>query len=137
MSKLKVAQDLIDIFYPIGSVYLTRDFNFDPNEKFGGTWVRQTGAYIYCCIDELINGWRGSEPKTVSHKLTIDEIPPHNHAINQSHPWNSTSSNSFKIHRVQNTYDVGLNFWTENSGGGKGHTHDIPYIGVFFWARTA
>lgn len=29
---------LIDLFYPIGSYYETSDADFNPNEKWGGTW---------------------------------------------------------------------------------------------------
>ena len=29
---------MLDTIYPVGSVYLTIDDNFDPNEKFGGSW---------------------------------------------------------------------------------------------------
>lgn len=31
-------------FYPVGSVYLTKDASFDPAEKFGGTWVNESGG---------------------------------------------------------------------------------------------
>lgn len=33
-----------DDFYPVGSVYLTKDSAFDPSVKFGGTWVNESGG---------------------------------------------------------------------------------------------
>lgn len=29
---------LLDLFYPVGSYYVTSDANFNPNESWGGTW---------------------------------------------------------------------------------------------------
>ena len=37
MSKLKIAQDILDIIYPIGSVYINT-INVNPNKLFGGVW---------------------------------------------------------------------------------------------------
>ena len=45
MSKLKIAQDLFDIIYPIGSVYLTIN-DVNPQTLFGGTWVKCSGGFI-------------------------------------------------------------------------------------------
>lgn len=33
-----------DDFYPIGSVYLTKNSTFDPAKKFGGTWKNESGG---------------------------------------------------------------------------------------------
>lgn len=44
MPTLKVAQDLIDIFYPVGTYYETSDSDFDPNIEWGGTWVQDTNG---------------------------------------------------------------------------------------------
>ena len=30
---------LVDMFYPVGTIYQTTDANFNPNVSFGGTWV--------------------------------------------------------------------------------------------------
>ena len=39
-----------DTIYPVGSVYLTIDDNFDPNEKFGGSWSRiEDGRFLEAC----------------------------------------------------------------------------------------
>lgn len=29
---------LLDLFYPVGSYYVTSDASFNPNESWGGTW---------------------------------------------------------------------------------------------------
>lgn len=37
MAKLHLAQQLIDILWPVGSVYISTDAA-NPSTKFGGTW---------------------------------------------------------------------------------------------------
>ena len=46
MPKLKIAQELLDIIYPVGSVYLTIN-DVNPQTLFGGTWVKIYGGYLY------------------------------------------------------------------------------------------
>lgn len=36
---LKICQELYDLFYPVGSIYMTM-VNINPSQLFGGTWVR-------------------------------------------------------------------------------------------------
>lgn len=43
---------LLDAVYPIGSLYWTKDKNFNPNISFGGFWVRVKNAFIYAAGDE-------------------------------------------------------------------------------------
>ena len=52
---------LLNAVYPIGSLYWTKDANFDPNKKFGGYWVRIEGAFIYAAregdtVGDVIKG---------------------------------------------------------------------------------
>lgn len=42
MATLKVARELVDIFYPVGSYYETSNASFNPNTSWGGTWVEDT-----------------------------------------------------------------------------------------------
>lgn len=49
--KIKIAQELkqaiADIFYPIGSVYISVN-DINPSTLFGGTWSRITDGYLFC-----------------------------------------------------------------------------------------
>lgn len=36
---------LLDLFYPVKSLYMTEDTSFDPNTTWGGTWVQLDGGY--------------------------------------------------------------------------------------------
>lgn len=38
---------LLDVFYPVGSIYISMDSSFDPNVSFGGTWAKiENGRFI-------------------------------------------------------------------------------------------
>lgn len=36
----KAINGIVDLVYPVGTVYETMDINFDPNVTWGGTWVK-------------------------------------------------------------------------------------------------
>jgi hypothetical protein len=36
--------EMLDFFYPVGSVYMTADADFQPSEAFGGAWEEITGT---------------------------------------------------------------------------------------------
>lgn len=38
-------QVLLDLFYPVNTLYLTDDENFNPNSAWGGTWEQLDGGY--------------------------------------------------------------------------------------------
>ena len=90
MSKLKIAQDLFDIIYPIGSVYLTIN-DVNPQTLFGGTWVKCSGGFIYGSTGTGISGDNGNgsgtsvsssgSGNTGSTKLSVSQMPSHNHTI--------------------------------------------------------
>lgn len=81
-----------------------------------------------------------------SHKLTVNELPAHNH-LEQLHiqnvgtmPMGGGSSGTYHYEltsgaaRGRNGSSPGV---TANTGSGYGHTHDINYIGCNFWVRIA
>lgn len=74
----------INAIYPVGSVYLTMDINFNPNESFGGTWeITSEGKALFGADitgqdpDFETPGLTGGEK---THTLTTDELPPHDHS---------------------------------------------------------
>lgn len=135
--------------YPVGSVYITYN-NVNPGTFLGGTWERfgqgrtlvgeGTGDDGSTSMSFTANN-TGCEYK---HKLTIDEMPTHKHAIflqnTQSNPqvfapkWTVALPNSCK----QYTSDTKLfGPSTNNQGGDTSHNNIQPYITVHFWKRIA
>lgn len=45
MAKLHVAQELIDIMWPVGSIYISVN-NTSPQTLFGGSWTRIPGMFL-------------------------------------------------------------------------------------------
>lgn len=150
MPKLKIAQELLDIIYPVGSIYLTIN-DINPQTLFGGTWEKISGGYIYgasSSLEQTSFHGRGAQ----STKLTVDQIPKHGHWIlalnknpngyNYSSHMDYDSPGSKCVIDFSTTYNPDTRGWGNSvgiqmTGGNQGHTHDIATIDVFMWKRTA
>ena len=123
----------------------------DPKILFGGTWERLKGGFLYGAIESYGVGnsigtkTNESSGNTGSTTLTINQIPSHQHNIQGAN--SSGSSVNWTDRAVSYSSDaVGYNAGvrTNYQGGGQGHTHslnshthNIPYMAVFIWKRTA
>ncbi len=77
-----LCRQLLDAFYPVGTLYQTLDAAFDPNRAFGGQWQlvaegaapRQAGSQ---------NGARpvGTVYGEAAHALGVAEMPRHTHDL--------------------------------------------------------
>ena len=100
---------ILDLIYPIGSIYFTADKIFDPNTIFGGTWeqlINDSGKKRCVLISNTDNGktttslittYEATEPKP--HKHSIKEHF-HNlllHKLKHSHPLGEKAIVSLKI----------------------------------------
>lgn len=143
MAKLHLAQQILDIIWPVGSIYLS-DNATNPNTKFGGTWVKLSGGFIYGSTITSGNTYstgNGTGTATNSHTLTIDQMPSHKHQINAnwardkgSAGWGATIANYSTGYIFEPAH---LYSEMKETGGGKGHSHNIPYIACSIWRRTA
>lgn len=79
MSKIKVAQDLIDFFYPVGSYYETSDINFNPNITWGGTWKEDSAGRVLVAYDQT-----QTEFNTVGKTLGSKYLQSHGHSFSGS-----------------------------------------------------
>lgn len=149
MPKLKIAQELLDIIYPVGSIYLTIN-NINPQTLFGGTWEKIYGGYLYAAERSIgktnYMGWG-----TQSTALSVEQIPAHRHeeTIQTSDGnFNTVCRNRTGGDRSRAVWpENAIGGWTNNgsgdlmrteyNGGGKGHTHNIATVDVFAWKRTA
>ena len=61
------ASGLLNMFYPVGSYYETSDSTFDPNVRWGGTWVQDT--QIYEKKTNLYNGTFTSGSATLNESV--------------------------------------------------------------------
>lgn len=117
--------------YPVGAIYLSvTDAN--PAALFGGTWERIGGRFLLGADTTYTAGSTGGE---AAHTLTVDEMPKHNHEIDNLNA--SGSSTPFMTVQAQDNKGFGGNVQTMYAGGGKAHNNMPPYLTVFMWQRVS
>lgn len=137
-------EELRDVFFPVGAVYITYNNN-NPGNFLGGTWVQfgkgQTliGQGQFTDKNEITytfaEGETGGEYK---HKLTVSEMPSHNHRQQVAAGTGNADGyqrRDYNGEGYSNLYDALHD--TQNRGGDGYHNNLQPYITVYFWRRTA
>lgn len=129
--------DLLNVFYPVGSIYETMDSSFDPNKKWGGTWERIKGRTLVG-VDENDNDFNIAE-KTggeKTHTLVVSELPQHTHD-NYAKRTNITINNSGNTHVTCHSSNSGATVGNNigSTGEGVAHNNLQPYITCFIWKR--
>lgn len=116
--------------YPVGAIYLSvTDVN--PAALFGGTWARIGGRFLLGADDTYAAGSTGGE---AAHTLTVDEMPKHNHEIDNLNA--SGSATPFMTVQAQDKRGFGGNVQTMYAGGDGSHNNMPPYLAVFMWKRV-
>lgn len=135
---------LLNKIYPVGAVYITYN-NINPSTFLGGTW-EQFGQGRTLIGEGTGNDGSTSMSFTTNssggeyqHKLTVDEMPSHNHSRDTYTSGSEATGYGLARHSV-GFYDrvmVSGSGDTGNKGGDASHNNVQPYITVFFWRRTA
>ena len=146
-SNISMIQRMLDGYwktiYPIGSIYISTNSNFNPNTIWGGTWRKTAkGRCLIGANDTYPLGSTGGEE---THYLTVNEMPSHDHSLSD---W----AMSWKQNGAQGEVNLGVSAtaeaWNNNrgyfksqtskpSGGGQPHNNMQPYLAVYIWERTA
>lgn len=147
-------EELLDLVYPVGSVYISFN-NTSPENFLGGTWTQIQDRFLLAASSTYPAGFNGGE---ATHTLTQAEIP--NYTIPQTSLTGTTNqiycnkeNTSGIISQVvtvnNRAYNQGGsdNRWSRftinashshsSGGGGQAHNNMPPYIGVYMWRRTA
>lgn len=83
--------NLMDIVYPVGSVFISNN-SVSPADFIGGTWTKLDSDTFIC------NGTPGATGGTNSIRLTIDQMPSHNHTLAGYGEWlGGNSQNYLKV----------------------------------------
>ena len=130
-------------YYPVGSIYLSVN-STNPGTIFGGTWEQIKDRFLLACGSTYSNGSTGGE---ANHKLTINEMPSHNHtftdrAYEGAGQWGILTNEQGGTNGVYYTHS------TNETGGSQAHTHPFtgtastqshiqPSITCYMWKRTA
>lgn len=126
--------DLLNKIYPVGSVYISVN-STNPGNFLGGTWVEFGQGKTLVGVNTSDSNFNTVE-KTggeATHKLTISEMPSHNH---YNDTWAANASGSQYLYFYGQRGTPG-NRYTGSTGGGGAHNNLQPYITVYFWKRTA
>ena len=129
----KTLADLLDLVYPIGSIYMNTN-NVNPQSIFGGVWQKIEGRFLLGSSDDYTLGLLGGE---ATHTLTVNEMPSHNHkqTVTAARSGSGTTYVSWNANNLFGNKDTDARN-TLNTGGGKAHNNMPPYIVVNMWKRT-
>lgn len=108
-----IKDQLYEKVYPVGSVYMTSDDNFNPEEVFGGTWHHVTDD-VY--LKAVMSGG-GSIGGSTDHVITSSNLPPHVHGMKHTHNVSSKGYYAIATQKV----------WQFETFGGKFTDHSARY----------
>ena len=151
MATLKISQEILNIIYPVGSIYMSTN-STNPSTLFGGAWKQIKDRFLLACGDNYSNGVTGGEAE---HILTPSELAYHDHmGRNYSHNWNAGVSIpagrsyavsygteggqwAYSAGNIINNSEINDMVETGGTGGNQPHNNMPPYLTVYMWYRTA
>lgn len=116
-----------DLIYPIGAIYLSVSAT-NPATLFGGKWEQIKDRFLLAAGDTYAIGTTGGE---ATHKLTVNEMPSHNHVLKKGNTLGNGSGIMWSGTTTENT--AGVN----STGGNAAHNNMPPYLTVYMWKRVA
>lgn len=138
--------------YPVGSIYISTNANFNPQTTWGGSWNRTAeGRCLIGANDAYPIGSMGGSAThthaTQGHTLTINEMPSHSHSFSKP-PWTNaeyTAGSRYLSSYGSSSVSTVTTGTTNATGGGQAHSHGDtlssssmqPYLSVYIWERTA
>lgn len=127
-------------YWPIGSIYISV-VNTNPSQWFGGVWESFGAGRVLIGFDssqtEFNKVLKTGGEKT--HKLTVNEMPPHAHEVNVAIDGGSNAGNRDRL--MLNGWGASR-WWSGttqnlNTGGGEAHNNLQPYIVVYMFKRIS
>ena len=127
--------------YPVGSIYQTTSSTFNPQTAWGGTWERIRDRFLLAAGTAYAGGSTGGE---ATHKLTVQELPSHQHVMIVNNEGSSSSwvpqfdgyvIKTDCVTQSKKNYQAKL---AQNGAGlDQAHNNMPPYLAVYIWKRTA
>ncbi|WP_049727656.1 DUF859 family phage minor structural protein [Dorea sp. D27] len=128
--------------HPIGDIVFNTT-GTNPGDIYGGEWLSWGKGRVPVGVDIANSRYNDSEIEggEETHKLTVSEMPSHNHSLNKNVPYgipyNNTSgtnsNNGGNTHYGESYNPFGIG----NAGGGLSHNNMQPFVTCFMWKRTA
>lgn len=136
--------------YPVGSIYMNVG-SVNPSTLFGGVWKQIKGRFLLGTgfnEENTTNAWGsyrkdllnfpvgelGGEP---THKLSVEEMPVHNHMMPDNDSGYYKGWGSREGWLQQSDIAQGGRFCTDYTGGDVYHNNMPPYLVVSIWKRVS
>lgn len=132
-----IASILIEMMYPVGSIYISI-YSLDPSIQFGfGTWERIEGKFLLGASSQFPAGSEGGE---VEHTLTELEMPAHDHEFDRHQLWRNEQipPSTTTMGDGYGANNKTLPIYTDTTiatGAGESHNNMPPYLSVYIWKR--
>lgn len=137
----KAINGIIDLIYPVGTIYETKSATFNPNNVWGGTWVKTAQGRVP--VGQNTNqtefatvGQTGGERQ---HQLSFDEMPRHYHTPSNGgrvQQMNILNGSDYVFPVLNNAGNFNAGYVTSDAGSGTAHNNLQPYEVHIFWERT-
>ena len=132
----KTLAEIILSLYPVGAVYIST-VSTSPASLFGGTWEQLQDRFLMGAGSTYSAGSTGGE---ATHKLTVDEMPSHNHHVPTGGTSGSYTTTAYTV-KGNGYYDPGVGSLstasTSDKGRGQPHNNMPPYLAVYMWKRVS
>lgn len=132
----KTLYGLMNMLYPVGSYYMTESSDLNTVDKvnayFGGTWERITDVFLLGAGNSYALGATGGEE---THKLTVAEMPSHNHDLLGPYTLGSPYSTGDSVYRVPPSQTANDIYRITYTGGDQPHNNMPPYRAVYMYRR--
>lgn len=133
--------------YPVGSIYISAVVT-SPASLFGGTWTQLKNRFLFAT--NATSGNKGNDALSThtgtsvsGTAITTNQMPSHSHAgLRWANDTNGTpislnaGSAGLQLTYAGNGQDA-TKIFTNKTGGGQAHNHNVSYIEVYVWQRTA
>ena len=124
-----------DKVFPVGCIFMSIVSTNPSTLLGGGTWTRIAQGRTLVGLNEDDNDFKSAEETGGEkfHKLTVDEMPSHNHQYYSPVIQKVAASNNSLVYGNYNKqYLIGTDF----VGGNGPHNNLQPYYVTYIWKRT-
>lgn len=133
--------EILDMFYPVGTVYETTNKDFQPSTAWGGTWELLPAGVALRQAGTGVDGSQGIGTKygTDKETLTVPQIPDHWHYIPWDHQGAEGLDKGVLMRPGYGTHTTAYPYKYETmaTGGGQPHNNVGPSYAINIWRRTA